>query len=127
MKWFYILLVLILCFGCLSGCAADQPDVPAQTVTMETETTETTTPEDHASIPEENTEPAVVEYVAVQHEDMKAMWLSQFDLEKIYLDGDTQRSEMDFTNRMTEVLDNIISQGFNTVFLGFLPGRSLGR
>ena len=69
------------------------------------------------SMPEEVTEPEIAEYVAVQYEDVKAMWLSQYDLEDIYLDGNIQRSEMDFTNRMAEVLDNIVSQGFNTVFL----------
>ena len=43
------------------------------------------------------------------------MWLSQYDLTGIYLDGDTQREEADFTARMAQVLDNVKAQGFNTV------------
>lgn len=49
------------------------------------------------------------------------MWLSQYDLTGIYLDGDTQREEADFTARMAQVLDNVKAQGFNTVLLQVRP------
>ena len=49
------------------------------------------------------------------------MWLSQYDLTSIYLDGDHQRDEVDFINRMEEVLDNVKSLGFNTIFLQIRP------
>lgn len=53
--------------------------------------------------------------------DMKAMWLSQFDLADIYRDGSGQRGQADFTARMAGILDNIRAQGFNTVILQVRP------
>lgn len=42
-------------------------------------------------------------------------------LAELYLDGDEQRPRLDFTERMELVLDNVCSQGFNTVFLQIRP------
>ncbi len=57
----------------------------------------------------------------VQYADMKAMWLSQYDLTGIYLNGGVQRDQADYTNRMAQVLDNVQAQGFNTVILQVRP------
>lgn len=76
------------------------------------------------SITEPVTEPAS-EPVSISdvllYEDMKALWLSQFDLTHIYLNGNTQRDEADFTARVAQVMDNVKAQGFNTVFLQVRP------
>ncbi|MBE7017569.1 MAG: hypothetical protein E7420_05365 [Ruminococcaceae bacterium] len=58
---------------------------------------------------------------SLQYEDMKAMWLSQYDLADIYAAGGAQRSREDFTARMAQVLDNVKAEGFNTVILQLRP------
>ena len=44
------------------------------------------------------------------------MWLSQYDLTGIYLDGDTQREEAEFTARMAWVLDNVKAKASTRCF-----------
>lgn len=53
--------------------------------------------------------------------DVKAMWLSQYDLSGIYQSGGVQRSQADFTEKMGRVLDDLVELGFNTVFLQVRP------
>lgn len=53
--------------------------------------------------------------------DVKAMWLSQFDLTSVYKNGNTQRAEDDFRARMHTILQNVVNNGFNTVFLQVRP------
>ncbi len=86
------------------ACGADKP----------LETTAPTAPEASAAEPQGP-------YEAVQYRDMKAIWLSQYDLSPIYLDGENQRSQADFTAKMSVVLDNVATSGFNTVFLQIRP------
>ncbi len=54
-------------------------------------------------------------------ENVKGMWLSQFDLSGVYQNGGTQRSQADFEARMGKLLDNVKALGFNTVFLQVRP------
>lgn len=151
MKKLCFILVLAVCLGVVWGCSADwvagtvqmTQDPPSEpsafpaaeltaapsvaptekpaTVPAEEPSTEPTT------IPtvEQATEPAAVpsevHFQALQYEDMKAIWLSQFDLVGIYRDGNVQRDEMGFTSAMEQVLDNVKAQGFNTVFLQIRP------
>lgn len=56
-----------------------------------------------------------------QYEDMKAMWLSQYDMADIYSAGGAQRSREDFKNRVEQMLDNIKAESFNTVILQVRP------
>lgn len=147
MKKLFSLLTLAVYLGSLCGCFSNQPEgtmgasqalaaAPVQTmVTEELATEPTTAPaiestNGQVTVPTPDvatgpvialpTEPAAGP-VALQYEDMKAMWLSQHDLTGIYLDGNAQRSETDFTCRMAQVLDNVKAQGFNTVFLQVRP------
>ena len=53
--------------------------------------------------------------------DMKAMWLTQFDLTDIYRAGDRQRPKEAFTQKVETILENITAMGFNTVFLQLRP------
>lgn len=75
--------------------------------------------------PVDSTPPAIPETdapaQAVQNGDIKAIWLSQFDLNPIFREGDGQRGQADFTARMETLLDNVVASGFNTVFLQIRP------
>lgn len=57
----------------------------------------------------------------MNYTNIKAMWLSQFDLQNIYTDGEKQRIKSDFQARITTVLENVKLNGFNTVFLQVRP------
>ncbi len=53
--------------------------------------------------------------------DVKAMWLSQFDLNKVYTNGGRQRAEDDFRTRIAGILQNVADNGFNTVIVQVRP------
>ncbi len=87
----------------------------------ETETvTETETETETERVPD-GTLPFVPDHPETISEDWKAIWLSQFDLQGIYTNGGRQRDEADFRKRMEQVLDNVVSDGFNTVILQMRP------
>lgn len=139
-------LVLVLLLVLLGGCGDDGPKqtqppnllliqpsaAPPETAATPALPTELPTnpptepATEHATQPptQPHTEPPTeppAGVSALQYGNMKAMWLSQFDLPGIYLDGNSQREKADFTARMEQVLDNVASQGFNTVFLQVRP------
>lgn len=115
-KLFHILM-LVVCLFSLCCCSADRPEdtFAAQDPITEPSTVPHTEPE-----PTVIPEPVPASDVLL-YEDMKAIWLSQFDLKDIYLNGNTQRGEADFTARMAQVMDNVKAQGFNTIFLQVRP------
>ena len=53
--------------------------------------------------------------------NMKAMWLSQFDLFSIYTNNDSQRNETDFRNKIKTVLKNVKECGCNTIIVQLRP------
>lgn len=57
----------------------------------------------------------------LNHTDIKAMWLSQFDLTPIYTSNGKQRQCEDFTAKIYQVLENVKNNGYNTVFLQVRP------
>ncbi len=57
----------------------------------------------------------------MNYKNIKAMWLSQFDLQSIYTDSGKQRNQTDFQVRIIQVLENVKQNGFNTVFLQVRP------
>ncbi|MBE6648431.1 MAG: hypothetical protein E7614_02795 [Ruminococcaceae bacterium] len=61
------------------------------------------------------------DYKPLNYDKMKAMWISQFDFEKIYFTGEKQRSEGSFKKSVSSVLDKIKSLGFNTVIVQIRP------
>ena len=89
--------------------------------TEEITTEEITTGEVVAERVPDGTVPFVPDHPEVIDSDWKAIWLSQFDMQPIYTNGSKQRDEADFRNRMAEVLDNVQSDGFNTVVLQLRP------
>ncbi len=57
----------------------------------------------------------------VNYDDLKAMWLSQYDLTYIYTENKVQRAQSDYTARINRLLDRLVQMGFNTVFLQVRP------
>lgn len=54
-------------------------------------------------------------------DEMIGIWVSQFDMHPIYRDGNKQRSKDDYTKKINTMTDNLIKDGFNTVFLQVRP------
>ncbi len=82
---------------------------PADTTVLNT--TSNTTNTDKVEPPEEK---------RLNYTDVKAMWISQFDLNEVY-GGDTQRSEADFKNLVSKMMQNVASIGVNTVIIQVRP------
>lgn len=55
------------------------------------------------------------------YEDVKAMWISQYDMNLIYTEDGAQREQASYTALVRSLLDNVQSLGFNTVFLQVRP------
>ncbi len=60
-------------------------------------------------------------YSPLNYDNMKAIWLSQFDLSGVYCENGAQRPKADFEKRITAVLKNVKNLGFNTVFVQVRP------
>lgn len=60
-------------------------------------------------------------YKALNYENVKAMWLSQYDLSPVYTKNGAQREESDFTLRIREILKRVNELGINTVFVQVRP------
>ncbi len=60
-------------------------------------------------------------YKVRNYDDMKAMWLSQFDLQNLYTQNGAQRGKAEYTVLIKRVLDNVKANGFNTVFIQLRP------
>ena len=99
-----------------------EPEITTEEITTEEITTEEVTTEEVVAerVPD-GTIPFVPDHPETISTDWKAIWLSQFDMQPIYTNGNKQRDEADFRNRMVEVLDNVVSDGFNTVVLQLRP------
>lgn len=94
------------------------PTVPSTAPTAPPQTTPPSTPVQ--TVP---TTPPTVPTTPVQtrEESIKAIWLTQFDLEDVYKKGETQREKKEFTKLAETIMENIASMGFNTVFLQLRP------
>ncbi len=116
-----VLAAAIISFG-LFLCACGNSIVEEQHLSELTETpAQTTVLPLPQNTPNDSSHEDRADIYSLQYEDMKAMWLSQYDLADIYASGGTQRSSEDFTARMEQVLDNVKAEGFNTVILQLRP------
>ncbi len=85
-------------------------------------TTEKTTTDAVTTPPETEKEPPVSDtYKVKNYDNIKAIWLSQFDLTNVYVKNGKQRDETGFRILITAILDNCRASGFNTVFLQIRP------
>ncbi len=91
----------------------------------ETEGDEVPTAEKTESSKEEskdmNTDTAPEKYTAENFDNVKAMWLSQYDLSAVYTAGGRQRERADFTERIKAILKNVADMGINTVYVQVRP------
>ncbi len=60
-------------------------------------------------------------YTALNYGDVKAIWLSQFDMHQIYTEDGAQRLAEDYTARVKQVINNLKSLNCNTVFIQLRP------
>ena len=59
---------------------------------------------------------------------LNGIWVSQFDMSPIYRDGNKQREENDFRNKIETMMKNLVRDGFDTIFLQMRPnGDSMYR
>ncbi len=63
----------------------------------------------------------IAKRTVLNYNNIKAMWLSQFDLQSVYTNKGEQRSESDFKSRIKTVLSNVKLNGFNTVIVQVRP------
>lgn len=54
-------------------------------------------------------------------DSMRGIWVSQYDMYQVYLDGDVQRSKSSYTSLVSTIIRNIKNDGFNTAFLQMRP------
>lgn len=62
-----------------------------------------------------------IKYDVINYEYMKAVWLSQFDMQSIYQSNGTQRSEVEFKLLLNEILNNLKNDGYNTIIVQVRP------
>ena len=60
-------------------------------------------------------------YTPYEQKVMKAVWLSQFDMQNVYRDGDAQRDEKHFSTLVRNIFYNLKSDGYNTVIVQLRP------
>ena len=120
-----ILTVLMLA-GCSPTVPEDTSDIPADVTPEPTEAIETTA---EATTEEETTEEVTTDpmenmtnpYTPLNYEDIKAIWLSQFDMNSVYCSGGLQTSETNYRKMLDKILDNVVNNGFNTVIVQVRP------
>ncbi len=60
-------------------------------------------------------------YIPLNYDSTKAIWLSQFDMCDIYTNGTRQRSKNDFECRVKAIVGNLKAMGINTVYFQLRP------
>lgn len=60
-------------------------------------------------------------YQTLNYANVKAMWLSQFDLNDVYCSGGAQRDEAAYLKLIKKVLANVRDNGYNTVIVQVRP------
>lgn len=121
---------LFLCLSSFIGCGktGDSP------VTEDTQDAETTAPmtEETTAEPESEEQTQIQRpeglpemnkdaYSTRNYENVKAMWLSQFDLTDVYSSSGAQRTETQYRTMIKKVLRNVSDNGYNTVIVQVRP------
>lgn len=121
---FSALLLLCSC-NSVPVSVADPADVAGTAVTEQTETAPVTETKsateketEEATAKEQITEP---EDKHLNYDDIKALWISQFDMSGVYVTGGKQRNKEDFTNLLCKMLDNAVKNHYNTVIFQVRP------
>lgn len=61
------------------------------------------------------------EYVSINYESMRGIWLDQFSMTSIYKGGNGQKPEENYTRMITKVCKGIADAGFNTIIVQVRP------
>ncbi len=120
-----LLALLLACIMLVSvvACTDDKP-------TESTETTEETTEEQEETsvyvdpwkdTDENGNAMRDPNYKPLNYENMKAIWLSQFDMQPLYDSGSKQRPESSFTSTCESICKAIAKEGFNTIIVQLRP------
>lgn len=110
----FLLAAVLLLVGCSDGHEVSQTESPS----AETDLSVSSQSETAESI-ESTQESEEVEQLDRSY--MKAVWLSQYDMSPIYLDGGKQRAESSFLSLLETVLNNVVSDGYNTIIVQVRP------
>ena len=117
MKKVLFLFLLLLSIILLSiGCK--KQNLPPLDNKMEID--ETTINETDTATQDTETENSPTSKV-INYKNLKAVWLSQFDLFSVYTDGDKQREKDDYKRLIKQVLANVYDMGFNTIIVQVRP------
>lgn len=119
------MLAAILITGCVSPgggvngiSTSDADTTKGEDGTM----TYSTNDETSAAVPADSAvDVASDKYKPQNFNNIKAIWLSQFDMAKIYTDNGRQRAKESFTGHAQKIASNIKKAGFNTVIVQVRP------
>ena len=115
-----VLLAALLSLAAWSSVPASVTDITEGTET-ETEAAVTAAEETASDETTEEETAAEPENEHLNYDDMKALWISQFDMSGIYVNGGKQRGKEDFTKLLCRVLDNTVKNHYNTVIFQVRP------
>ncbi len=97
----------------------DKTEIPAQDT--ESETQPPTSESESASKPSPEPDSVPNYYKVTNYADMKAIWLSQFDLNGVFTSGGKQRDKAEVERSLEVIFDSIRAYGFNTVIIQLRP------
>ncbi|PKM63183.1 MAG: hypothetical protein CVU97_01685 [Firmicutes bacterium HGW-Firmicutes-21] len=99
-----------------SVISSDQSDTASsdESIAVSSEPDESSRP-DESSLPDESWDPPI------KDDYMRGIWVSQFDMQSVYLDEGVQRSKSIYTALVKTIVENIKNDSYNTVFLQMRP------
>lgn len=102
------LIIVFLCFAFLCSCGASATEYDFSYNT-----------DKHYYVSRFSIEREATEETSV--EEIKGIWVSQFDMHPIFRDGSKQRAEEDYRIKIRAMINNLVRDGFDTVFLQVRP------
>lgn len=107
-------LILLICILILTSCGIENDFSKTESETVDAfENVSNVNTEENGLLTEK--------YNVLNHEYMKAVWLSQFDMKAIYQNDGKQRNKTNFVRLVTKVLNNLKNDGYNTVIVQVRP------
>lgn len=123
-KWIFLWMgaAMLITLGLVLAPWGTVSDAVADNDSSE-ETEELTTRFSQTEESEKEEEQPVMEqlYQAQNKENVKAMWLSQFDMSSVYSVDGKQRPEPDYRILLEQILDRVAETGINTVIVQVRP------
>ena len=92
----------------------------SETESVQSEQSETIDPSEESYISDESSQPDESS-LPIEEVYMKGIWVSQFDMQPVYLEDGVQRAKSSYTALVSVIVQNIKNEGFNTVFLQMRP------